>query len=75
MSYNIRLVGPVLLLVGFIYLTLEGILVIRRASIRIPFRRREYFEGNKAKVIGGCYFVFGIYCLYALVSYIQGLDY
>jgi hypothetical protein len=75
MSYNIRLLGPVILLVGFIYLTLEGILVLRRGAVRIPFSRKKFFEGTKARVIGACYLGAGIYSLYGLVSYLETIEY
>jgi len=68
MFYNIRFFPALILFMGFMYLTFEGIFIISRQSVRIPFQRRKYFEGRIAVGIGVVSILMGVYCLAALVS-------
>lgn len=58
------------LLIGFVFFTFNGLIVLKTNSMRNPFNPRKHIEGIPAVVLGILSMLFGIYCLIGLISFL-----
>ena len=65
MNYG-RFLGHVILFIGFIFSTLNGLLVLRARCFTSPFDRKKEIEGWKAITAGIFLIAFGLWCLWGL---------
>jgi len=56
------------LLIGFVFFTFNGLIVLKTTSMRHPFNPGKHIEGIPAIALGTLSILFGIFCLLGLLS-------
>ena len=66
-----RLLPHFILFAGFLYLTLNGIIILKTRYFTHPFNRKKQIEGSMAILVGLFFILFGLYCLWLLYMLIS----